>query len=189
MVEIPRDIANELAPAEKVLWAGQPRQGIILRGFDALLLPFFLVWTGGVGAAAVAMLRAPKTDMVGIIMMSVIFVPVGLYALVGRFFVEARQRSRTFYAVTSERIVIVFGLFSRTVKSIELKSLGEMALSERRNGSGSIVFGPSSPFDWMYGGAAGFPGMASRMAARFEAIPSVRSVYETIRSAQRALAK
>jgi hypothetical protein len=32
-----------------------------------------------------------------------------------------------------------------------------------------------------------WPGMGSRMAARFEVIPDVRPVYETIRKVQRAL--
>jgi hypothetical protein len=185
MVEIPRDIANELARAEKVLWAGQPRQGVVLRGPDAFLVPFALVWTGGVAAMGVAMLSAPKVDPMGFVVVP-LFLAVGLFILVGRFFVEARQRARTFYAVTNERIVIASGLFSRAVKSIDLKSLGEITLSERRNGTGSIVFGPMSPFDWMYMPA--WPGMGQRMAARFELISNVRPVYEAIRSAQRALA-
>jgi len=125
-------------------------------------------------------------DPIGVLFV-LIFVTAGIYLVAGRFLVEARQRSRTFYAVTSERIIIVSGLLSRTVKSIDLKTLSEMALSERRNGSGSIVFGPASPFDWMY--MPGWPGVGSRMAARFDLIPKVRSVYETIRSAQRAISK
>jgi Bacterial PH domain len=130
------------------------------------------------------MWRAPHVDPIGVVF-SLVFVAAGLYLVVGRFFVEARQRARTFYAVTNERIIIVSGMRSQTMKSIDLKTLGEIALSERRNGSGTIIFGPTSPFDWMP--MPSWPGMGSRMAARFEVIPDVRPVYETIRKVQRAL--
>ena len=46
MVEVPREIARELAPAEKVLWTGQPRQGLVLRGYDVFALPFGMAWLG-----------------------------------------------------------------------------------------------------------------------------------------------
>jgi Bacterial PH domain len=116
------------------------------------------------------------------------FVVVGLYLIAGRFFVDAMQRARTFYAVTSERIIITSGLFSRTVRSVDLKTLGEMSLSERRDGSGSIVFGTPSPFDWMYGGMSAWPswsGMGMRWAPRFEFIEGARAAYEIITSAKR----
>lgn len=186
MVEVPRQLAQELAPSEKVLWTGQPRRGLVLHGYDAFALPFGLFWLGAVVVMFSSLLSARQVDPVGVAF-ALIFVTVGIYFVAGRFFVEAKQRSRTFYAVTSERIIIVSGLLSRTVKSIDLKTLSEMSLSERRNGSGSILFGPTSPFDWM--NMPGWPGMGSRMAARFDLIPNVRSVYEAIRTAQRSLSK
>jgi hypothetical protein len=186
MVEVPPAIAQELAPSEKVLWTGHPRQGLALHAYDAFALPFGFVWLGIVLINLSEMVQTARGDPIAIAML-VIFVGVGLYMVAGRFFVEAKQRSRVFYAVTNERIVIVSGLLSRTMKSVALKTLSEMAVSERRSGSGSIVFGPTGPFDWMY--MPGWPGMGSRMAARFDLIPNVRAVYETIRRAQQALSK
>jgi hypothetical protein len=185
MVEIPRDIANELAPAEKVLWAGQPRQGVVLRAVDAFLIPFSLLWGGFAifWEVSVATTRAPPFFL----LFGAVFVVIGLYLIFGRFFFDARQRRRTFYAVTSERVVIVSGVLGRTVKSIDLRTLGEMSLAERGDGSGTIVFGSTSAFDWMQGGIAGWPGSNARQASRFELISDVRRVYETIRKAQRAL--
>ena len=185
MVDVSRDIARELASAEKVLWAGQPRQGIVLRPADVFLIPFSLLW-GGFAIFWEVMVIAMGAPFF-FPLFGAVFVVVGLYIMVGRFFLEAR-RTRIAYALTSERVVIVSGLIGRTVKSIDLRTLGEMSLSERRNGSGTIAFGSPSPFDW-FGGMAVWPWMAVRHASRFELIPNVRAVYEAIRTAQRALSK
>ena len=52
-----------------------------------------------------------------------------------------------------------------------------------------ITFGNASPFDWMFGGAAGWPGMSGRQTARFELIADVRLVHERIRAAQHAIGR
>lgn len=181
----PEILRRELAPAEKVLWFAQPRQGLVLRSADAFLIPFSLLWGGFAifWEVSVIVVGAP----VFFPLFGALFVVIGCYLIVGRFFFEARQRTRTFYAVTNERVIIVSGLLNRTVRSIDLRTLGEMSLSERRDGSGTLVFGNTSPFDWMLGGMAGWPGMAGRQASRFELIPNVRPVYEMVRNAQRGL--
>jgi hypothetical protein len=183
---LPPQLAGELAAAERVLWSGQPRRGVALRGADAFLIPFSLAW-GGFAIFWETMVVAVNAPLF-FSLFGLIFVVVGLYLIVGRFFVDAMQRARTFYAVTSDRVIIVTGLRSRTVRSIDLETLGEVTLSERRDGSGSIVLGTPTPFDWMYGGMAGWPswsGFGTRWVPRFELIDNVRSVYDIIRSAKR----
>src|SRR5258707_12974035 len=102
MVEVPREVTHELAPLENVLWAGQPRKGLILRGYDAFALPFGLIWLGAVVGIFSSLLKTPRqVDPIGILF-AIIFVAAGLYLVAGRFFVEAKQRSRTFYAVSTE---------------------------------------------------------------------------------------
>jgi hypothetical protein len=45
MLRSPEDvIARELRRGEKLLWAGQPRGGIRLRGTDAFVIPFSILW-------------------------------------------------------------------------------------------------------------------------------------------------
>lgn len=176
-------LAAEVSASEKVLWSGQPRQGIFLRATDAFLIPFSVAWGGFAifWEASVIALGAP----VFFALFGSIFVVIGLYLMVGRFFVDARQRAATFYAVTNERILIISGLFSKTVKSIDLNTLGEMSFSQRNDGGGTIVFGASSFFDRMYGDMPGWPGFGVRSQSRFELGSKARAVYETIRSAQR----
>ena len=51
------------------------------------------------------------------------FVAVGLYMVFGRFFADAKQRSKTYYGVTSERVIIVSGLREPEMVAILLDRL------------------------------------------------------------------
>ena len=92
------------------------------------------------------------------------FVLIGAHLVVGRFFADSWQRSRTWYGLTDQRVVI---LNSRGVRSIALGALGGIALREREDRSGTIVFGFSDPRAVMLAGAAGrAPGTACHRASR-----------------------
>jgi hypothetical protein len=58
------------------------------------------------------------------------FIIMGLYFVVGRFFADAWMRERTFYGIANERIIIVSGLFSRRTKSLNLRTLSDISLTE-----------------------------------------------------------
>jgi len=70
------------------------------------------------------------------------FVVVGLYIIIGRFFVDARIRRATAYGVTSDRVIMISGFPRRTVKSVSLLSLSEISFAE--DGSGTITLGSDS---------------------------------------------
>ena len=114
------------------------------------------------------------------------FVLIGLYIVFGRFIVDAMSRAKTFYGVTNERVIIVPGLFSRQVKSLNLRSLTDVSLSERSDGSGTILFGPAYAMGrWV---PAGWPGAGRYAPPAFEMVEQAKRVYETIRQAQKATA-
>jgi len=147
---------------------------------DFVLIPFSLVWSGFVffaGFAALVSVKRGTNDWTALV--SIIpFVLAGLYILVGRFFIDAITRAKTEYAVTNRRAIIVSGLFSRSVKSIDLRSTSEIALNERGDKSGTITFG-ATPFGWwMRSNPWGFG--SSSATPSFEMIEDVRSVYKTI---------
>ncbi len=181
----PEDIRKQLSPNEPILWWGRPRQGLVLRGSDALLIPFSLLWCGFTIFWESSVLSSPNAP-VFFVLWGVPFVAVGIYMVVGRFFVEARQRSSTFYAVTPERVLIISGLFSREVKSLSLKTITDLSLSQGKNDQGSITFGPQNPFASMFGGIPAWPGVSQQQGPRFDLVPDAKHVYEIIRSAQRA---
>jgi hypothetical protein len=178
----PPEITAVLDRGERVLWSGQPRQGIVLRGADGFLIPFSLFWGGGVlfGAWA-ASHRGPAAGFAAIWLIP--FVLIGLYLVIGRFFVDAAQRRRTFYAVTNERILIVSGLRSRSIKSLSLRTLDQVDVSSRASGRGTILFGRN-----LYGSLAlpGWPGTKNAMPPMFEMIPDAAQVANLIRDVQRA---
>ena len=174
-------IQNELNSGERLLWKGQPRGGIRFRSSDAFLIPFSLLWGGfAIFWESMALFQIPKNQPVVWFfpLFGVPFVLVGLYIIFGRFFVDAKLRSRTEYAVTTRRAIIVSGLFSRNVKSIDLRSTPEITLSEKSDKSGDIVFGATQPYGWWMQRSLWYPGTPT--TPTFEMIEDVRKIYKTI---------
>jgi hypothetical protein len=175
-------IQRELDPTEKLLWYGRPPLGLRLRAHDAFLIPFSLMWGGFAIFWEVSVVAQGAGLFFAI--WGVPFVLIGLYLIIGRFFVDAWQREKTYYGITPQRIIIVPGLLNRNVKSLNLHTLSDLSVSERTSGSGTITFGPTPPW-WVYPGG-GWPGMGHYAAPSLELEKDAREVYEIIRNAQQA---
>jgi len=174
-------ISRELESGERLLWSGTPRRGIVIRGSDAFLIPFSFMWGGFAIFWEVSVLRSKAPGFFAL--WGVPFVLVGLYMIVGRFFVDAATRARTFYGVTDRRAIIVSGLMSRTVKSLSLRTITDLSVSERAGGTGTVYFGPVPPWGAMYSGM-GWPGGRQYYPAAFEMVSDARRVYNLARQAQ-----
>ena len=175
-------IQSELEPRERLLWAGQPTQGVKLRGSDVFMIPFSFLWGGFAVFWEYSVIQNGTPFFFRLF--GIPFVLVGLYIMFGRFFIEAKQRKKTFYGLTNERVVITSGLFRKKVKSLNLRTLTDISLSESSNGSGSVSFGNSSPFTSMFGGMS-WPGMEQHVGPRFDLIQDAKRVYQQIREAQK----
>src|SRR5438270_251669 len=77
--------------------------------------------------------------------------------------------------VTDQRVLILSGLFGRKITSLNLRTLSEMSLNERADGTGTLTFGPTPPF-LSAGVGMAWPGLAESPA--FDSIPRARSVYD-----------
>jgi hypothetical protein len=127
-----RELARELHSDETLLWSGQPVPGIRLRPADIFFIPFSIVWCGFAvfwEASAIQMARQIGGISLFFILWGIPFVLIGLYMVVGRFYADALLRRRTYYGVTSERIIIVTGLFARQTQSLDLETLTDLSMT------------------------------------------------------------
>ena len=181
-----------LETEEKLLWSGRPAQGVRLRSSDILLIPLGLLWGGfaifwdvmalGVFFGGAAEVESLPDIAIIFPLFGVPFILMGLF-IFGRFLVDARQRARTFYGVTDKRIIIMSGLFSRKVKSLNLRTLTDLSMSEKSDGSGTVTFGPTHPLAAFFGAAA-WPGAGFRGSPHFDLVANVAEAYKIIRHAQ-----
>jgi Bacterial PH domain len=172
----------ELGRGERLLWSGRPRQGVRLRPSDWFLVPFSLFWGGfAILWEAMALRQGPSFFA----LFGVPFVLIGIYMIVGRFFVDSYQRARTYYGVTDQRVLMQSGLFTRRTTSIALQNLGEVSIAERSDRSGSITFGVPNAMYAGWGGGA-WPGTEGKVAPTFDLIDDVRQVYNAVREAQQS---
>jgi len=147
------------------------------------MIPFGILWGGFALYWEYSVIQggAPIFFM----LFGVPFVLIGLYIMIGRFYVESKQREKTFYGLSNERVVISSGLLRKEVKSLNLRTLTDISLSESSDGSGSITFGNTSPFASMFGGMS-WPGMAQSVGPRFDLITDAKQVYQLIRVTQKS---
>jgi hypothetical protein len=181
-------IRNELDSGEKFIWAGRPKQGLLFRGSDIFMIPFSLLWGGFAIVWEIMALAIPNDEAgpVGLIfpIFGIPFVIVGMYMIFGRFVHDSKRRAKTFYGITDQRVIILSGLFSKKVKSLNIKTLTDISMNEKSDSSGSISFGQENPWAAGFGGGW-FPGMGGSQSPKFEIINEVKLIYNKIRSIQK----
>ncbi len=152
-----------------------------MRPTDALFIPFSLLWCGFAISWELSVLKEGAPAFFAL--WGIPFVGVGIYVALGRFFVDAASRARTYYAVTDERAIIISGLVNRQTKSLPLRTMSDVTLTERADGSGTITLGPSTGmYGWFAG--SGWPGTGRYRPPAFDIIEDARRVYGLLRDAQ-----
>ncbi len=171
--EARQQILTGLHAGESLLWSGQPPTGLLFRPGDFFMVPFSLFWGGFAFFWEYMAIRggAPLVFC----LFGLPFVLIGLYLIIGRFFIDARMRDTTIYAITSERILVETGLFSRRTISVRLRDVGPVTLTERADGRGTISFASGVPLSGRRSAAAGIT---------FELIEQARNVHQIFESAQ-----
>jgi hypothetical protein len=167
------EIERLLLPDEEVLWVGRPRQGLHLTPLDAFQIPFSLMWGGFAIFWETQVLRMGAPLFFALWGMP--FVAVGLYLIAGRFFVDRALRARTYYGLTSGRVIVVKAGRRRAITSVDLGAEPRFHLSEGRRGRGTIAWGSAS--------SRRIPAVPNR----FEGIEDARAVYSKLLEAQRAI--
>jgi hypothetical protein len=175
-------IQTELEPGERIIWSGQPAQGIKFRASDMLKIPISFLWGG---FTIYWEYYAIKSGHPLLFLPGVPFVLIGLYIMFGRFIVESEQRAKTYYGLTNKRVIIVSGLTQKNVEALSLQSLFGLSLSESSDGTGSIPFGPTAPFS-LLSPSATWLGIGRHDGPKFDLISDAKHVYQQIRKAQKS---
>jgi hypothetical protein len=176
-------LGHQLRPTEQLLWAGRPREDIFLRPIDTFLIPFSIFWLGFVIFGGMSEINKKDASAFNLLV-CISLAAMGLYVLVGRYWVDAWQRRQSVYGVTSERLIVVSGLRNSSALSRNFDSLTELALQEGSGGGGTITFGANPAKRWA--AWAGLPGFGEPTLDRFDLAADARGVYEIIRKAQQA---
>lgn len=121
-------------------WSGRPQQGIVFRGTDLFLIPFSLFWCGFAIYWESAALSGGSQFM---ILWGVPFVAAGLFIVFGRFFFDAFIRSKTRYALTDHRALILGGVNGAKLTAVDLRTVSEIRFSGAGGSAGTISFGPN----------------------------------------------
>lgn len=176
--EIAAALQGYLLPGERLTWTGRPPAGVRLTGKDALFIPFSLVWGGfALFWEAMVLSQALTNPEVPWIfpLFGVPFVVIGLYLIAGRFWADAWLRSRTLYALTDRRALVLRTAFGARLTSSPLS--GPVRLARQSGARGTLEFGAPNPLAAM-GGAFWPPGFTYFTGATaFEDIPDVMQVY------------
>ena len=174
--------SHKLLEGEKVIWTGQPGQGVILTGRDALMIPFSLLWSGFVVFWETTVLSLKRSPVI-MRLWGIPFVLAGIYFIFGRFLVDAYIRKRMHYAVTNQRILISRLSPFTAFTSLSLDRLPELRLTEGRNGRGTIYFGQQAQGLSRNGFGVWTPSLDS--TPQFISIDDAQNVYGKIQRAIR----
>lgn len=137
-------VYEELMPGESVLWQDKPLQKLRVVSADAFLIPFSLVWFGMlIWLGSRTLSDGPDVPGVAYVIM-ILFVAMGLYITVGRFFTTKIRKKQTWYAVTNRRVLSVrYNVRNgkRAVVTSDIAGVPTENVTRRKDGSGSVIFG------------------------------------------------
>lgn len=185
------EVQSELQPGESILWSGQPSRRVIFHSQDLFTVPFSLLWGGfallwefGVAAGSHGALhRNPPPFFV---LWGIPFVVIGQYLIWGRFLYVAWKKGRTFYAVTTKRVLVLNLGLSRRVTDGLFRNLDSVSLTVRGNGVGTIAFAPDpyllSPGPYFGRRRNGFQMDIDLSRFTFFDIEDVRQVHQLIQA-------
>jgi hypothetical protein len=176
-----------LFAGERILWSGQPKQGVAFRRSDLLAVPFSLMW----GGFAIFWNYGVWTDFPNtgtaddwlFKLWGLPFLAIGIYVIVGRFFYDAWVRNHSYYAVTNERVLILRTSPTSKLISRDIPSLPMFELTEHRDGTGTIVFDSEDVgYSWLSRNRGfGTWTPSATQNAQFFGVENPLRVYELIR--------
>jgi hypothetical protein len=138
----------EMLSGESLLWAGRPNPDIIFSAGDWVYIPFSFLWVafttfweaGALGYWGNSAKNGPSLFMA---LWGIPFILIGQYMLWGRYVYDGWLKRRTYYGVTSRRILIVQEGWNRKATANYIDVLP--TIDKEGSQTGTIWFGPKLP--------------------------------------------
>ncbi|MEN6372273.1 MAG: hypothetical protein ABFD64_09710 [Armatimonadota bacterium] len=138
---------------ELILWTGKPDTSIFLTPADVLLIPVsILIGISFLNTGLSYLFGAISIGHVLLALWGTLFIIMGGYLMLGRFFYKTWRKRRTLYGLTNRRILVYAR--GRRMVAEEIMQIPALGRAVRRNGTGTITFGPS-PFTASWCGNTG----------------------------------
>jgi hypothetical protein len=193
MASINQDARSVIQPGlfagESICWAGQPNTNVIFHKDDAFLIPVSLLWGGFMmfwEAVVAGLFRSHDTWVLGMLF----GIPFVIYAqclIWARFLYAAWKKKRTFYAVTTRRVIVVQDGWQRQSAVANIDTLPNLMRENGPNGTGTVRFAKwqtehpgCQPLGWTR-----FDVMAIGSVPTFVDIDDVDSVYQLVSDLQK----
>ena len=172
---------------EKILWKGQPKQGLLLNTYDVFLIPFS-IFIAMQGVFAIYYLLTTGIRLADLLWV-VPFFTIGFGILVLRFFYAANRRAKTHYCITDQAVYIARG---KEEKRIPLLQFRLATFHEIKGGYGTIFLGHANDHVRQYEGMAHLLGKRRQfweerpnIPPMLEKIPHVKKVYRILANARK----
>ena len=137
--DLQSELKPELEPHERVLWINRPKQGLIFRVSDIVLIPFSIFWFGF--ACFWEFLAIIGEGTWFFILFGIPFVLVGFQICIGRFYSDIKKRKQTIYAVTDQRILIFMSYPKKKLRFLYFKDITEMQIKKAKGDYMNLLFG------------------------------------------------
>jgi hypothetical protein len=170
---------GRLLKGERLVWWGQPAQGLLFTSKDWFLIPFSVMFLG-FSIFWESMVISAANSPTFMRLWGVPFLLIGLYMFVGRFVVDAWARRRITYAVTDKRILILCSAPFAKFTAMTFDQLPALNLIEGGGGRGTIRFGQEQPA-WSNRGYGGWS-PAFEPTPQFIAIEDAQRVFDHIQA-------
>ncbi|HEX5336259.1 MAG TPA: hypothetical protein VFW55_10275 [Propionicimonas sp.] len=132
---LPDLVVRQLRPGERVLWAGRPGTGRLVRLTDLPALGFGALWTTIVLTAMSSIGRSDAPVLVRVFFVG--FLLIGVSTAFGGIVMRGLRLRRTVYAVTDQRVLTLTG---ETLQANDVRHITETRVTVRPDGSGDLFF-------------------------------------------------
>ena len=181
---------EHLQAGEKILWAGQPNPRIHFNSADRFLIPLS-IWVFGFAIFWIIMATNMGAPIIFPIFGS-IFLALGFYHLIGRFWYKKWRKRRTYYTLTNQRLMSIYMGRTHLFKELSIVRLNHLSKDVRNDGSGTIYFDKSDGGLFSHNPTimqnTGLELLGySSSALHFFDIDNVNQVYQTIQDVRNSL--